>query len=212
LYWNTVIWTTLLAFPFFALTSVYSTPLSVLMLGSDYADAGSVMAVLALGFFLETTLGLSGQTLRVYARVRLVVLADLIATICGLTLMIWLIPRYGAWGAGVANGAFMITENLLYMAFTHMATDVRTISREGGGAYAPAAVGVLGLFVLQHYLQLGIIMSVVPIALMTVALFVWHRRRLAIGSVYPGIVQVPWIGRWLAAEPLPPDDVEGRLG
>jgi O-antigen/teichoic acid export membrane protein len=212
LYWSSATWTTLLAFPFFALTSVYSTPLSVLMLGSEYADAGSVMAVLALGFFLEATLGLSGQTLRVYARVRLVVLADLIATICGLTLMIWLIPRYGAWGAGLANAAFMITEQLLYMVFTHMATDVRTISREGGAVYTPAVVGGVGLFVLQHYLQLGIFGSVVPIALMTVALFVWHRRRLAIGSIYPGIAQVPWIGHWLAAEPPSRDEAEGRSG
>jgi O-antigen/teichoic acid export membrane protein len=211
LYWSSVTWTTLLAFPLFALTSVYSTPLSVFMLGREYADAGSVMAVLAVGFFLETTLGLSGQTLRVYARVRLVVLADLIATVCGLTLMIWLIPRYGAWGAGLANGAFMITEQLLYMVFTHMATDVRTFSRDGIVVFASTVLGIAGLFVLQHFLQWGLIASAVPVALVTVGLLIAHRRRLAIGSVYPGIARIPWIGPWLAAEPTSPSDVGGGL-
>ena len=137
------------------------------------------------------------------------VLADLIATVCGLTLMVWLIPRYGAWGAGMANGAFMITEQLLYMVFTHMATDVRTFSREGILVYASAALGTAGLFVLQHFLQWGLIVSAVPVVLVTIGLLIAHRRRLAIGSIYPGIAQIPWIGPWLAAEATTQSVAEG---
>ena len=52
-----------------------------------------------------------------------------------------LIPRYGAWGAALANAAFMVTEQLLYLVFTHMATDVRTFSREGLKVYASVVAG-----------------------------------------------------------------------
>lgn len=210
LYWSTVAWTTLLAFPLFALTSVFAAPLAVFMLGPEYATASRVMAVLAVGFYLETILGISGQTLRVYARVHLVAAADLLATLVGLTLMFWLIPRYGAWGAGLANGAFMVTEQLLYLVFTHMVTDVRTLSREGFAVYSSTAVGAAVLFALQSFLQLGALASVVPVALVTFLLLAWHRRRLSIGSVYPRIAALPWVGPWLAAVPAP--HAAGRWG
>jgi O-antigen/teichoic acid export membrane protein len=198
LYWDSVVWITVLTFPIFALTTVFSEPLAVLMLGPQYASASSVMALLAVAFFTEATLGLSSQTLRVYARIRSVVFSDLLATATGIVLLFLLIPRYGAFGAAVGSTAFRVVGHVGYMYFTHRATDVRTFAPRRLQIYFSAVLLLLVLVGARQVLQPGWAGIAVLIAVAWLGVFLWNRRGLAVGRVFPEIVRFPVLGRWFA--------------
>lgn len=112
LYWRTSAWVVVLTFPIFALTTSLAGPLTVLMFGSAYANAGLVLAVLALGEYFNAALGFNADTLRVYGKVRYAVLSNLLMMVIFVVLSALLIPRYAALGAALAATASLLLHNV----------------------------------------------------------------------------------------------------
>ena len=71
MYWQTSAWIAVATFPALALTVALAGPLTVLLFGQAYADAGAVLAVLAVGHYVNAALGFNALTLRVQGSVRL---------------------------------------------------------------------------------------------------------------------------------------------
>lgn len=200
LYWDSAAWIAVLTFPIFALTTVFSDSLTVLMLGDEYASASGVMTLLAVGFFFEATLGLSVHTLRVYARVRYIVLSDVLASLTGVALLWILIPRYGTSGAALATAAFMVVGHVLYASFAHFTTDVKTLVPRGLKIYLSTLLAVAGLAVVHEFLRPHWVGVLPLIAVAWLGLIFANRRELAVERVCPEIARVPLLWRLFAFE------------
>jgi O-antigen/teichoic acid export membrane protein len=113
LYWQTALWMTLLCFPIFALTTAFARPLTALIYGERYLSSAPALALLALGYFVQTAVGLNNLTLRVVGRLRFLVAADLAAVGAQIGLVLLLFPRLGFVGAALATAATMLLHTLL---------------------------------------------------------------------------------------------------
>jgi O-antigen/teichoic acid export membrane protein len=200
LYWDSVAWVAVMSFPIFALTAVFSDSLTVLMLGDEYASASGVMTLLAVGFFIEAVLGLSGHALRVYARVRYLVVSDLAASLTGIALLSVLTPRYGTIGAAFATVAFMVVGHVLYACFAHFTTDVRPFAPRCLRIYVSTLLAAAGLGIFDKLLRphwLGVL-PLVAVAWLTLVLV--NRRDLDVERICPGIARIPLLWRLFSVE------------
>ena len=200
LYWDSVAWIAVMTFPIFALTTVFSDTLTVLVLGEEYASASGVMTLLAAGFFVEAALGLSAHTLRVYARIRYLVLSDLTASLTGVVLLFVLIPRYGTMGAALATASFMVVGHVLYACFAHFTTDVGTLAPRGLKIYASTILAAAALVALDQLLRPHWTSALPLIAVVWLGLAVANRRDLAVQRVCPEIARIPLLWRLFPLE------------
>ena len=113
LYWRSALWVTLISFPIFLLTFSFAGTTTRLILGPEYQDAGPVLAILALGYFVHLALGFNGLTLRVLGKVRYSVAIDLGAAVFNVGVNLVLIPRWGALGAAIGTSATLVLHNFL---------------------------------------------------------------------------------------------------
>jgi O-antigen/teichoic acid export membrane protein len=209
LYWGSVAWIAVLTFPVFAATTVLSPALATSLLGEEYASASVPMMLLAIGFFVEALLGLSGQVLRVYARVRYVVIADVTASVISFLLLLLLIPRYGAWGAALGTASFNVIAHGVYAYFSQAVTPVNGWAARGLRIYGSILLAILALMGLQHFLHPRWTGSMFLIVAAWFGLVVAHRRVLAVEQVVPGMAAFPRVCRLLGgASPSPANDAQ----
>ena len=154
-----------------------------------------MLMLLAVAFFTEATLGLSGHALRAYARIRWILVSDVAAAITGIVLFLLLIPRYGAMGAAVGSVAFRVVVHVFYMGFTHYTTDVRALSTTKMKIFLPAVLAVFALVGLRYYTEphWAAIAPLIVVAWLAVA--VWNRSELAVERAFPGLAKFPILGR-----------------
>lgn len=81
LYWRTGSWIVVFTFPIFAASFALAQPLTVLLFGERYADSGMVLAFLAVGSFFNAAFGYNALTLRVFNKVRAIVVIDIASTL-----------------------------------------------------------------------------------------------------------------------------------
>ncbi len=199
LYWKSAIWVAVLTFPIFLATGVMSGPLTVFMLGEEYAAASTVMTVLALGYFFDAALGFTVQTLRVYAKVRYVVMCDVASIIIAVVLNVLLIPLYGAVGAAVATASAMITQNLLYLLTMQLTTSIGKLHWKYAQVYLSfALIGVL-LIVVQRLLSPPLFVGLLFVAAASAGAVALNRHTLAAGTMFPELTRVPLLGRLLVS-------------
>ncbi|HXE81264.1 MAG TPA: hypothetical protein VNK41_10965 [Vicinamibacterales bacterium] len=108
LYWQTALWISVLTFPVFALTCALAQPLTVLLFGERYASAGFLLALLSAGHYFNASLGFNAATLRVYGRVRFIVVSELLAAALAVVIAFVLIRSHGALGAAIGTTASLV--------------------------------------------------------------------------------------------------------
>lgn len=191
LFWNSTVWITVLTFPIMALTTVFSKQLTVLMLGQKYANASPIMMILAVGLIFEATLGLCSQTLRVYAKIRYILIADGVAALCCLVMFVVLIPRYDAVGAAIATASFNTISFLLHMGFTHLTTDVKTFVPGKLQLFLSAVAGLIVLALAGHYLQPGWVGVLLLTTIVWAGVLYWNRADTDVEHIFPEIQRIP---------------------
>jgi len=191
LYWRTALWIAVLSFPVFAVIFAASTPLTVLMYGAEYEASGVLLAILALGYYVQAGLGFNGTTLKVYGEIRYVVAINLAAAAGNVALMLLLVPRFGTVGAAAAMAATQLLHNVLKQVGLGMATSFSLREAGNGWVYAVLALG-LGLTIALRLLapqDLGILVGgALVISLIVVVL---SRKALQLGEVFPELGRVP---------------------
>ena len=200
LYWQSAGWVALVSFPIFVACVLFYEPITVLLFGERYASAGLVLAVLAVGNYVNAALGMNTHTLQVYARVRIVATNSVIAALLGLGLNLWLIPVYGAIGAAWATSGAIIVHNLLNQAGLHFGTGVDVVRTQGLKLYGSILLATLGLVVLRAGFELQMIPLIVLVAIVFVALMRFNRSELNIANAFPELARVPGFRFLLAAE------------
>ena len=190
MYWQTSAWIAVASFPALALSVALALPVTVLLFGDGYADAATVLAILAVGHYVNAALGFNAVTLRVQGSVGYIVAVDVVAAIVSLGGNVLLIPGFGAAGAAAATALTLIVQNALYQA---------GLARSGIGVperrhlipFVFVALALGGLVAVQVVLEPPLILAIGLVGLVALALVAASRHSLEIGVYFPELRRVP---------------------
>ena len=202
LYWQTAIWTSILSFPIFALTFSLAHPITVVLYGQEWAESAVILALLSVGYYFNAALGFNGLTLKVYGKLRYVVVINMLAAIVNVLVNLWLIPLYGAFGAACGTCATMIVHNILKQAGLRFGTGVSLFERKHMKVYLSIIIGALGLLAVQSvmpanyswkepYIYISFALAGI-VALLVVGL---NRKSLNVGQTFPELLRFPLMKR-----------------
>lgn len=199
LYWRTATWISVLTFPLFAVTFCLAKPLTTLLFGAAYTTSGSLLAILAVGFFFNAALGFNAFTMRVHGRVGPVVAINLVTVVLGLGASAFLIARFGATGAAVGGSLTLVIHNVLnHFGLMVVNTGVQLLDRRFARIYAVITVMVLSLLAVQHLLAPPLLLSLTLSALAWLAVVRLTRSDLDPRTTFPELLRLPF-ARWLFA-------------
>jgi O-antigen/teichoic acid export membrane protein len=196
LYWKTASWITILTFPVFAITCALAGPVTVLLFGEQYASAGTLLAVLALGHYFHAALGFNAAALRVHGKLRLIVAGDAAAAATAIALALLLIPRYGAFGAAVAAAGTLVLHNI----FNHAAlwlgqTGIRLVEPQFLRIYAGALLAMTVMVLIQRVATPSLPVSILIVGALSAMMVRYARRHLNVEATFPELVRIPVIRR-----------------
>jgi len=204
LYWSSAAWLSVITFPVFAVCVFLGGPLCLWMFGAEYAHAGELLAILAVGKYVNAALGMNTFTLQVQSRVRLVLWINGLSAVLGLGACAWLVPRFGAVGGAWATTAVIVLRNALYQAGLMATTSVGRVPRTVVRLYASvlAAVGALAALTAAGS---GVAILSLAIAASALALLAWNRGLLDLAGTFPELACLPLLRRlpWIPASPRP---------
>jgi O-antigen/teichoic acid export membrane protein len=149
LYWQTAIWTSVLSFPVFAMTFSLAHPLTVLLYGQRYEGSAIILALLSFGYYFNAALGFNGLTLKVYGKLKYIVVINILAAVANVLINLWLIPLYGAIGAACGTCGTMVLHNILKQAGLRFGTGISLFEWKYLKVYLSIVVAAIGLLVVQ---------------------------------------------------------------
>ena len=193
IYWQTATWTTVLAFPIFVGAAVFAEPLVLLLFGERYESSAPVLAILAAGHFVNTAAGHNGVLLGVFARVRFIVAANVVAIATNLALVALLIPPLEAEGAAIATSATFVVLNVARQVGLARRTDVRGVDPHYLPTYGVVVLVTAALFALELALEPPLALGVAAGALGCLAVLAFARRRLQFAETFPELVRLPFV-------------------
>ena len=196
LYWRTSAWIAVATFPAFALTLSLAEPLTTLLFGPRYADAGAVLAVLAVGHYINAALGFNALTLRVQGAVKLIVAVDLASAVVNIAASLILIERFGALGAAIATSATLVIQNVLYQAGL-VRGPIGWPEPRALGVYLQLGLIATGLLVLQNVLEPPFIVGLLLAGIASVLVIGLNRTTLRLDVYFPELQRIPGLSRVL---------------
>ena len=195
LYWRTAVWTSVLAFPIFLVCVALPEPLTVLLFGERYEDSAPILAVLAVGQFVNTAMGHNGVLLGVFGRVRFIALSNVAIVVVGLVLLVALVPPYEAVGAAVATTVTFVLLNLVRQVGLGRLTDVHALDREALLPYAALTGATLPVVAIQLVLSPPVWAGAVLVVAAIAGVGLVVRRRRGIADTFPEFARIPLVGR-----------------
>jgi O-antigen/teichoic acid export membrane protein len=191
LYWQTTAWIAVVSFPLFVITFSFARPVTVLLYGKEYEESAAVLAMLSLGYYFNSALGLNGYTLTALGKMRFVVAANVVSMAVSLGMNLLLIPRYGAFGAAVGNCGAVVARNIIFQTGLRRSTEINLLEWRYLKIYLVIGLVALGLLVLQSSLSLRIHFSLALAALGTFVVFRLNRKALGVGKIFPELLRIP---------------------
>lgn len=189
LYWQSAIWISVISFPIFLVTFSLAQPLTLLLFGERYAQSGSIMALLAFGYYFNAALGYNADTLRVNGRLRYTVAIDFLAMLISLGLSLILIPRYGAIGAAIGTCGTLVVYNILNHLGLKFATKINLFQWRYLRVYVSIVLGTAGLAVFQSLLALPIYTGLALAGLISLIVLIINRKVLNIEQTFPELLR-----------------------
>jgi O-antigen/teichoic acid export membrane protein len=185
LYWQTAAWIAALSFPIVVATVLFAEPVTTTLYGSRYSESASYLAILAVGFYVQSALGFNGITLSVFRAVRYIVPLNLLAVLVNVGVNLALIPRYGAMGAAIGTCATLLAHNLLKQVALRRATGLAFFDARYGAVYALIGLGFAAVLVWTRLVTSDVALQL-PVAAVACAVVVaLSLRRLAVFETFP---------------------------
>lgn len=194
LYWQSTVWTTILTFPIFLLTFLFAKPLSETLFGSQYAASGLVLAWLSVGYYLVAAFGFSSYLLRVYGRVRYVVVTDLVTVAVGIPVTIALVMAMGPAGGAMAVTVVLVLNKVLLHAGLRALPGIELFPRRYITVYAGVAGVPVAIVAMQQLFQLPIAATLTIGLMAAVGLPLAMRGSLNLAEFFPEAGRIPLIG------------------
>lgn len=199
LYWRSATWIAVITFPVFAASFSLARPLTVLLFEERYASSAMVLALLALGNYMNAALGFNAYTLRVFGKVRYIVTIDLISALAAVLFNVLLIPRYGAVGAAIGTTTALILYNLLNHAGLLLGTQIQLFQRRYLRVYASIILGAGALLLVDQLLEPGVVAGSLLIAFISLLLVAVNWQVMEAGKMFPELHRIPILGPRLIA-------------
>lgn len=195
-YWSTAIFLAAFTFPVFALTVGFGPEVAVTLFGERYADSGPVLALLALGYYVNVAFGFNSFTLTVFGRIRFLVAVNIAMAALNVGLCFLLVPRLGAIGVAVANCVTLVVQNICNQLALARTIGSAVIDRRYLVPYAVIAAAAVSVWLFGTLLRPGIVVAVIVSAAMSVVVLLATRNRLELADTFPALTKVPVI-RWI---------------
>ena len=190
-YWHTAAFVAVLTFPIFALTGPLAPATTVTLFGEQYADAAPILAILALGYYVNVMLGFNAYALQVRGRIRFLVIVNTLVAVGNIALCFALAPRYAAVGAATANCIALVGQNLLNQAALRRSLGTGLIGRSCWGTYAAILGFALALWAFELAISPGMLVSLVVAALASLAVLLVSQRALQLAHTFPELQRIP---------------------
>jgi O-antigen/teichoic acid export membrane protein len=195
LYWLTVVWILVLSLPVFVASFALAGPLTVLLFGEQYADSGAVMAILSLGYYFNAALGFNALTLKVFGKVRQIVLNDLAAGAVALVLSLILVPRFGALGGAIVTGGTLIVHNILNQITLMQIPGIKTFPIRYLKLCGLIMLCAVGLLVVQISVSPPIYVGMAIAGLGSLLILRLSRGVLEVEAMFPDLLRAPLMRR-----------------
>ncbi len=195
-YWHTAAFVAVFTFPIFALTGPLAPTTTVTLFGSRYADSAPVLAILAVGYYVNVVFGFNVYTLQVCGRIRLLVGVNLFMAALNIGLCFALAGPLGAVGIAIANCAALVSQNVINQWALRRSIRTGFISRECWSSYLLIVGGAAGLWLLELAVSPGIFVSLLAAALVSAIVLVGSQKALRLGDTFPELRRLPGVG-WL---------------
>lgn len=202
LYWKTSLWIAVITFPVFAITCALAEPLTVLFFGPKYAGAGTLLSILAVGYYVHAALGFNAASLRVHGKLRLIVATDVLAAVVAVGLSALLIPRYGAVGAAITTAGTLVLYNTLAQLGLRIGdTGIRLLERPFAGVFATAVLLTAALLAGQRILDPPVYLGIASVAVVSLVVIRLTRRALNPQETFPELLRIPFVRQLIAPHP-----------
>jgi O-antigen/teichoic acid export membrane protein len=185
LYWRSAAWIAVLTFPLFALCVGFAEPFTVLLFGEQYRPASLVLSVLCIGYYVHGAMGFNSLVLRVFGRVRYMVMTDLLIAVVHVAAAVLLIRELGAVGAALATTGTFLLQNAAYQWGLRTRTWVAAFDIRYLRTYVSIAVGAIVIVIAERVLQPTFIGGVVLVGVVSFVVFAINRQSLRIMETYP---------------------------
>jgi O-antigen/teichoic acid export membrane protein len=199
LYWLTSQWIAILTLPIFAVTCILSPVVTVLLFGHRYAEAAPLLAILAIGYYVNSALGFNASTLRVHGKIGLIVAGDTLTAVFGAVAGWILIREYGAMGAAISMTATFIVQNVFAHAGLWLGrTDIKLFGWPFVRLYLFIVSGTIALVVADRLLDPPGWLLAASAGAMCLVVVRLSRRSLDPRATFPELARIPLV-RWLLA-------------
>jgi O-antigen/teichoic acid export membrane protein len=198
LYWKTALWIAIFSFPIFAISFSLAQPVSVLLFSRRYAESGTILAVLSLGFFVNAATGFNALTLRVFGRLRYIVAVDLIAAAVAVATSLPLVAKFGAMGGAFSTCVTLVVHNALN-PWGLRGSGIQLFQWRFAGAYLVMALAATGLLLVQAFVAPPLYASFGLAAVASLAVIVINRELLDVRNTFPEVERLRWLRPLLAA-------------
>jgi O-antigen/teichoic acid export membrane protein len=189
LYWHTSAWIAVLTFPIFALTFSLSEPLTETLFGERYGGSATYLTLLSAAYYFNAALGFNGLTLKVFGKVRVIVVISVIAAVVNLVLNFALVPLYGPLGAAIATSSTLVAHNLLKQWGLRQGTGIAFFERQHARVYFTVALSAGVLLVLHELLDPSIWVAVPLAAVASLVVVLMSRNLLRAGETFPELAR-----------------------
>lgn len=193
LYWQNAAWIAVASFPVFALTFSLAHPITILLFGERYADSAIILALLSFGYYFNAALGQNGLTLKVFGKVRYVMMINILAALLNVVANVLLIPHYGALGAAVGTFVTLMIFNTLKQFGLGLGTGVRLLDRDYYRVYVTIGLGAAGLLLLQLATAVPWYVSIALAVLASLVVVVINRDSLNVEDTFPELLRLPLV-------------------
>jgi O-antigen/teichoic acid export membrane protein len=192
LYWRTASWIALATFPVFIVTFALAPSFVPIIFPEEYASASPVMAIFALGVYLNAALGFNIQTLRTYGNVRLLMAIDFIVMLAAIGGYVYFIPLYGALGAAMAYTLTMALSNLLYHIGLVRFTAVKLYNPRYLPIYISIIIATIFVGLVEWVFNPSIFITLPLAGIVSLVLLRINASRLSVGEIFPELMKVPF--------------------
>jgi O-antigen/teichoic acid export membrane protein len=196
-YWQTAAWTMVFCLPVALIGLLFSEPLTLFLFGERYAEAGTVLPVLVVGYFATAALGPNATMLAVYDRVRFVVWTNVGGVVLNLVLSIVLIKAAGALGAAIAATVTFLVLNLTWQLELSRTTDVGSFDRSYTRLYVLTGAVTVVLAIISFTLSPPLLVAVPLVLAGWVVILVSAREQLAASETFGDLADLPVLRRIL---------------
>lgn len=203
LYWRTASWIVLLSFPVLAATFAMAEPVAVLLLGAEYADSGTILAILSSAYFLNAAFGFNALTLQVFGQVRAIVAIDAATLVISVVTSLLLIPRYGALGGAIATCTSYVVQNALYQISLIRNGTLQMLDGSFGRVLTSVLAGTALVWVFAWEFEPPIAVGIAFAALVGLGVAALALPVLQVGETFPELERFALV-RWLSRRKLPP--------